>query len=81
MNQQVVSITSQGQITIPAKYRRRLGLEINNKALIILERKKITIEPVPDFLSLGGSVKVKKKISPQKARQEFIQYLAKRKKR
>lgn len=51
-----VTITSQGQISIPAKIRRRLGLDKTKKALVSQKDNKIIIEPVQDFLSLGGSL-------------------------
>lgn len=57
--QQIVSITSQGQITIPASIRRLLGLDKYPKASIRAEGKKIIIEPVPNILSLGGLLKDK----------------------
>lgn len=53
----VVSITSQGQVTIPAKIRRRLELEKYEKASVRAEGQKIIIEPLPDLLGLGGSLK------------------------
>lgn len=52
----IVSITSQGQISIPAKIRRELGLNKHKKALVKSEGKKMIIEPVSDFLNLGGSL-------------------------
>lgn len=55
-----VSITSQGQISIPAEIRRKFGLFKNKKALVSVEDKKIIIEPVKDLLELGGSLKTKK---------------------
>lgn len=55
--QQIVSITSQGQITIPALMRQFLGLDEYKKALVQTEEKKIIIEPVPDILSLAGLLK------------------------
>lgn len=54
-----VSITSQGQISIPAKIRRKLGLY--NKALVSENQGKLVIEPVKDFLELAGSLKTNKK--------------------
>lgn len=54
-----VSITSQGQISIPAKLRKELGLHTKEKALVKLEGKKLVIEPIPDILSLAGSLKHK----------------------
>lgn len=56
-----VSITSQGQISIPAKIRKELGLSKNKKALISVENGRVVIEPVKDFLELGGSLKTDKK--------------------
>jgi len=54
--QQFVSITSQGQISIPAQMRKALGLSRYNKALIRQERNRLIIEPAPDLLALGGSL-------------------------
>lgn len=54
--QQLVSITSQGQITIPASFRRKLGLDNYPKATVEIKDKQIIIEPVPDFLSLAGEL-------------------------
>ncbi len=56
-----VSITSQGQISIPASLRRKLGLNKGGQATVSEERGKILIEPVKDFLELGGSLKTNKK--------------------
>lgn len=63
--QQIVSITSQGQITIPASMRRSLAFNIYKKAIVKTEDNKIIVEPLPDFLSLGGVLK-KKAIKNQK---------------
>jgi len=51
-----VSITSQGQISIPAKLRRKLGLNKNKKALVSEKNGQIIIKPATDFLELGGSL-------------------------
>lgn len=55
----LVSITSQGQISIPSYIRRRLGLNKNQKALVKEENERIIIEPIDDLLSLGGVLKHK----------------------
>lgn len=76
---QVVSITSQGQITIPAKLRREIGLNKRGKALLSNEKGKILVEPVRDLLELGGSLNFlakKKKYDPAKAREMFAEYVA-----
>ena len=57
---QIVSITRQGQVTIPASIRKTLGLNRYPKATVRLEDKKIIIEPIPDLLKLGGILKNKK---------------------
>lgn len=56
-----VSITSQGQISIPAKIRRDLGLKKTSKALVRVENKKMVVEPIGDLLELKGSLKTNKK--------------------
>lgn len=55
--QQIVSITSQGQITIPAVFRRLLGLDQYRKASVSAVDNKIVVEPIPDLMSLAGSLK------------------------
>jgi len=52
--QQIVTITDQGQITIPASMRRAISLNLYNKALVKIENKMIVVEPIIDILSLGG---------------------------
>ncbi|MEK7079322.1 MAG: hypothetical protein AAB929_04595 [Patescibacteria group bacterium] len=59
--QQIVTITDQGQITIPASMRRAMSLNLYNKALVKIENKIIMVEPIVDLLSLGGSLMNKSK--------------------
>ena len=73
-----VSITSQGQVSIPAKIRRKLGLEQKGKALVSEENGKMIIEPVSDLLDLSGSLKTRKKpLANQELHQKFAEYLSK----
>lgn len=72
----MVSITSQGQISIPAKFRRELGLNNGKKALVSVEDKKLIVEPVKDFLELRGSLKTNIKATPGQIREAFGEYLA-----
>lgn len=51
-----VSITSQGQISIPVVLRRKLGLDKNKKAIVSEGKGEIIIKPVKDFLALKGSL-------------------------
>lgn len=59
--QQIVTITDQGQITIPASMRRAISLNLYNKALVKTEDKKIVVEPIVDLISLGGIIERKAK--------------------
>jgi len=57
--EQIVSITSQGQITIPAKMRRALKLDKHKKAVIRQDKEKLIVEPVEDILVFKGALKNK----------------------
>lgn len=56
-----VTITSQGQLSIPAKIRKLLGFSKTKKAIVSVHDGKLIIEPVKDLLELAGSVKTTKK--------------------
>lgn len=72
-----VSITSQGQISIPANLRRKLGFEKNRQAFISEEDGKLVVEPIKDFLELKGSLKTNKKpLSNQILRELFANHIA-----
>ncbi len=67
-----VSITSQGQISIPAKISQKLGLSERKKALVSIENGKEIIEPVRDFLELAGSLKTDKKPLSNQELDDFV---------
>lgn len=71
-----VTITSQGQITIPAKIRRQLGFDKIKKAVVSEQNGKLFIEPAKDILNLRGSLKTKIKASPRQIRKAFEKHLA-----
>jgi AbrB family looped-hinge helix DNA binding protein len=73
-----VTVTSQGQISIPAKLRHTLGFDRIRKAILTEDEGKIIIEPAGNFLELKGSIKSQKKITHKKTREGFINYLANR---
>ncbi len=54
MNFQIVSVTSQGQVTLPVKLRRALGLDKVKKAVVYRQRGKIIVEPVHSISRLAG---------------------------
>lgn len=73
-----VSVTSQGQISIPAKIRRELGLSKNSKAIVSVKEGEILVRPVKDFLELRGSIKTNKKpLSNEELHEIFAQEMAK----
>jgi len=73
---QTVSITSQGQVSIPAKMRRELGFSKTGKAVIYAENGKVVIEPVRDLLSLRGSLKSPIAATSSQIREAFEEELA-----
>lgn len=72
----LVTITSQGQISIPAPLRRQFGLDKTKKAHVEAFGDSIIVKPEPNLLALEGIFKTKKKISPEKIRQAFEEALA-----
>ncbi|MBU1110509.1 AbrB/MazE/SpoVT family DNA-binding domain-containing protein [Patescibacteria group bacterium] len=56
-----VTVTSQGQISIPMALRNLLGLDVLKKVLVDVQDNKIIIEPVGDILSLAGVLSHKAK--------------------
>lgn len=67
-----VSVTSQGQISIPILFRREMGLDKGGKVILSKEFGKLIIEPVGDFLTLKGSLKTNKKPLSNLELDEFI---------
>lgn len=53
---QIVSITSAGQLTIPKKMLRELGVLANTKAHIEKKGKTLVVKPMSNFWDLGGSL-------------------------
>jgi bifunctional DNA-binding transcriptional regulator/antitoxin component of YhaV-PrlF toxin-antitoxin module len=53
---QIVSLTSEGQISIPAKMLAKFGKNRPTKVIVRAVDNGWFVEPVPDILSLGGSL-------------------------
>ena len=51
---ETVTITSKGQITIPSRLRKKLGIEEGKKLLIFDEGKELRMIPVPKLSELAG---------------------------
>lgn len=78
--QNIVSITSQGQLTIPMSIRRSFGIKGSVKAIIRKEKNLIIVEPKKDFWSLEGSLASDVKLSDKElkeARESFSKNWAK----
>lgn len=52
----IANVTSQGQVSIPIKLRRKFELDKRKQVLITEENGKIIIEPAKDILDLAGSL-------------------------
>lgn len=74
----LVTVTSQGQFTIPAPFRRKLGLDKTNQGRVMLHGGSMIFEPVPDIFSLRGSVKTDQKLDFKQIRRNFGTYLGTR---
>ncbi|MBM4177458.1 AbrB/MazE/SpoVT family DNA-binding domain-containing protein [Candidatus Gribaldobacteria bacterium] len=55
--EQIVSITSQGQLTIPKAMRALFGIKGAVKAIIRQEKGQLVVQPKNGFWNLSGSLK------------------------
>jgi len=74
----LTTVTSKGQVVIPAFYRKKLGILPGKKVKFSydMQLRKLTVSPVVDFLSLQGVLKSKKKYDKKKVRELFYKDLA-----
>ena len=70
----VVSITSQGQLTIPKAIRESFDISRASKAVVKRIGNKIVVEPKSDFWSLGGSLKSKIKLTDKQLREARLSF-------
>lgn len=73
---QLSTVTQKGQVTIPASIRKRLGILAKEKVAFIEKDNSIVIKPAPNFYSLKGSVKNKKKYEDKKADKAIAKFIA-----
>lgn len=59
----MVTITRQGQLTIPQTVRKRFGIRGSTKAILRTKGTTLIVEPKNDFWSLPGSLRSKKKLT------------------
>lgn len=69
MIQDIVSITSQGQLTIPVAIRESFGIKGPVKAVIKKVDDVIIVEPKKDFWALEGSLASEVKLTDQELRE------------
>lgn len=72
--EQVVTITSQGQLTIPRSVRKHFGMVGSTKASLHLEGNAIVVKPKNDFWSLAGVLSSSKHLTDaqlKRARKTF----------
>lgn len=74
--QQYITITSQGQITIPVAFRKKFGLNKAQKAIIRADGDKVVIESIADIRSLRGVFASKKHFSREEERRAFEDAMA-----
>lgn len=67
--QKVVSITSQGQLTIPKFIRDALNITQGTKAVVSVEDDSIVIQPKMSFDDLAGSINTDVKLSDKELRE------------
>lgn len=65
---EIVTMTGQGQLTIPKSFRAAFGLRGSTKMAIWKKGKTMIVEPRGDFWSLKGSLKSSVKLTDRQLR-------------
>jgi len=50
----ISTVSSKGQITLPAKARREVGIKPHDRVMIEVEDDLIIVRPIRDFMELAG---------------------------
>ncbi|MEM2999004.1 MAG: AbrB/MazE/SpoVT family DNA-binding domain-containing protein [Candidatus Bathyarchaeia archaeon] len=51
---EMVTVSSKGQVTIPSKLRKQLGIAKGERFLVLMENNAIKLVPVPKLSKLAG---------------------------
>lgn len=70
------SVTSQGQVTIPANIRRYLGIKPADRVQFVRVKDKVFIKPAKDFLELKGTLKSKAKYTDDQLDKIILDHIA-----
>lgn len=65
------TVTQKGQVTIPKKFREKLGIGVYEKVNIEAKKDHLKITPVVDILELAGKYYAPKGKNALKAREEM----------
>ncbi|MBI4599310.1 hypothetical protein HY732_00120 [Candidatus Uhrbacteria bacterium] len=68
MNTEIVTMTAQGQLTIPKEFRTAFGLRGSTKMAIRKKGNLMIVEPRSDFWDLKGSLQSRVKKSDRAVR-------------
>ena len=72
----VATISTKGQITLPAAARRAVGIKPHDRVIVEVKDKTISVRPAPDLFQLKGFLG--KGMPRDKERAAMIHYVAQR---
>lgn len=65
------TVTQKGQITLPVKVRKFLGVTYRDSVVVRVERGRVLVEPARDILDMAGSVRPVKGVGAVAVREEM----------
>lgn len=69
------TISSKGQVTLPAKIRAHLGINLKDKVQILIRNDEIILKPVKSFRELRGTIPFKKGDSREKVTEAVAKHV------
>ena len=67
----LATVSSKGQITLPAKVRMKLGIRSKDKVQLLVRENEIAIKPLRSFRELRGTI-TPQKGDPRKAFRDTV---------
>jgi bifunctional DNA-binding transcriptional regulator/antitoxin component of YhaV-PrlF toxin-antitoxin module len=71
-----ITITSQGQMSIPVSVMKQVGLTKPGKAILEVRDQGVYIKPQKDILSLRGALKTNKRFTKQEEQEAAAEAIA-----